>query len=740
MIKKNLFVFVVVGLFVHQARGLETKLFKNTDSFPKALLLRDYKKPAKLKKISQIKWFQNNGQFQKCAQTAETLNQNQRFGVWIPYVHVSCLKSWLEQKKSVKIKKALKSFQALERNKQLLLNSPFSGHQEKILSVFLELAKLSSEKARGQFESLIRRNADLVDYMSKKQRASYYQIMGEFAWLRQKNEIAKANFLRSYGFQKDSTVLKRLKSLKVDSLLRLDKYSKDFIQSKGEIDLWEKFSRASRKGQTYKVAKYGSEFLNKYPGSLRIDDVREGMNSFYKRLLYRRGKKYIASKNDYEKQLMKAPPQYILYWATEAYERGYQKSSHRLAEKAARLWGDHVQAAEALILAARSAFYLVKRSKAEKYLEALIEKHSGHKASQEAQYLLGLIYYRDEEYKKLINLYDQFLLSEGSDKWELQVRYWLYRSFKKIKSSRAKEMADALFANFPLTYYGLRVRMEEKGGLQGLLSKDLEEITASLWWTNHNKSRWQRVKKMIEAGWLDEAESEIDFMPDPQLASGFIIRAKVWQSAGLFNRAIKDYASAIDIDHSYMSRELLKTAFPKEYSSGVLSAEKEFSISQNLIWSIIRQESAFMPRAISPSKAYGLMQLLSPTAKETAKWLKVKKFKMPYDIFKPNQNIRFGTHFISRMMRKYKGVAPLAIASYNVGPGNLDRWLSHRTDLKDWHLIGASPDDDIWMDELPWAETSFYVKAVLRNYLLYKIIHEELNQLDSPPWKQAKLK
>ena len=102
-------------------------------------------------------------------------------------------------------------------------------------------------------------------------------------------------------------------------------------------------------------------------------------------------------------------------------------------------------------------------------------------------------------------------------------------------------------------------------------------------------------------------------------------------------------------------------------------------------------------------------------------------------------HVRFGTHFLSRMLGKYKDVAPLAIASYNVGPGNLDRWLSHRSDLDNWKEIGASPDDDIWMDELPWAETSFYVKAVMRNYLLYKLLHQNYDKLSSPTWKEARI-
>lgn len=725
-------------LATQSSYALEVKTFNLEAKLPKALDLNEVGSPSKLSALSKLKWYQNNGQWQKCVETAEGLSENKTLGVWVAYTHLSCLRSWLASGSRPKPSRLIQSFRKIEANKQLLISSQFSGHKYKLIDTFISLAKLTSEKARGAFNGFIDRNKDIVDYMDREQRGAYYKIMGEIAWLRQKNEIAKANFLRSYRFEPDSAVLNRLRTLKVDHLLELSKYSGVFNQSEAEKNLWAKFDKASRKGQTFNLAKYGSEFLKKFPGSSRIEKVREKMSSVYKRLLYRRGQKYEAVKNDFEGQLLKAPPQHILYWADVAYQRGYQHSAYRLAEKAADKWEGTARAADALIIAGRSAFYLVKRSEAQKMFRTLVEKHSGHLASQEAQYLLGLVYYREGEYKKVVSLYDQFLLTEGSDKWELQVRYWLYRALKKIESPRAKDIAATIFKDFPLTYYGLVVRMEEKQEMQSLFAMDVKKVEASLWWSQKDKARWDRINKLVTLGWLDEAESEIDYMADPQLAPGYVMRAKLWQSAGLMNRAVQDYASAINVDHTYLSRNVLKEAFPQKYVAEVENAEKEFSVSRNLIWAIMRQESAFMPRAISPSNAYGLMQMLSPTARETARWLKVRNFKMPYDIFKPSNSVRFGTHFINRMIRKYKNVIPLAVASYNVGPGNLDRWLSHRSDLSDWATMGQNPDEDMWMDELPWAETSFYVKAVLRNYLLYQIIHQELDKLVSPAWGDAK--
>lgn len=738
----NFYSWLGILLVSHGALAVDAKNFSWNENYPKGLDLANVNGPDKLSTLSQIKWYQNQENWRKCIDLTEGKLTETSLGVWVSYVHLTCLSSYISEANAknpnANVTKALSAFRKFENNKKTILNSPFTGHKEKLLNVFLDLGNLTLEKSRNQFDDLVDRNVELVDYMNQDQRATFYRLMGEMAWLRQKTDIAKSNFLRSYSFSPNPEVLKRLQSLQVDSILKLNKYLGNYVETEDEAKLWAKFSDASKKGESLKLAQYGSEFLNQFPGSSRVNGIRDEINNVYKRLLYRRGQKYTSSKSDYETELMKAPPQHILFWATEAYSRGYQDSSFMLAEKAADKWEGTPQAADALILAARSAYYLTKRSQAKTYLNTLIKSYSGNPASQEAQYLLGLLYYREGEYEKVINVYDQFLLSSGSDKWELQVRYWLWRSLKKIKSPRTTEIAETIFKNFPLTYYGLIVRMEEKKGLQNLLNKDVDNIQYQSWWTKKSEERWTRIKKLVEAGWLDEASSEIDFMPDPQLAAGYLVRAKIWDTAKLYNRSVQDYASAIDIDQTLLSRNYIKMVFPDLYRADVEKAEKEFGVSRNLVWSIMRQESSYMPRAVSPSNAFGLMQMLNPTARDTAKLLKVKKIVLPQDLFDPKTNVRFGAHFIARMTKKYKNVVPFAIASYNVGPGNLDRWLSHRADLEGWDKFGTNPDDDMWMDELPWAETSFYVKAVLRNYFLYKIIHENFDQMNFPLWTSEK--
>lgn len=123
----------------------------------------------------------------------------------------------------------------------------------------------------------------------------------------------------------------------------------------------------------------------------------------------------------------------------------------------------------------------------------------------------------------------------------------------------------------------------------------------------------------------------------------------------------------------------------RKYDNIIEKHANENEVDSLLIKSIIYQESRFNPNAHSWAGAGGLMQLTAETAKSL--WVN--------DVYNPEQNIKWGTKYISKLIKKYMWNIPLALAAYNAGPWNVSKY---------WNKIP------------PFKETKNYVKNIMHMY------------------------
>ncbi len=141
--------------------------------------------------------------------------------------------------------------------------------------------------------------------------------------------------------------------------------------------------------------------------------------------------------------------------------------------------------------------------------------------------------------------------------------------------------------------------------------------------------------------------------------------------------------------------------------------------SWTMVHAITRQESQFSMNAISHAGARGLMQLMPGTAREQA-----GKLGMAYDpgalTRDAGYNIRLGDGYYARMMDYFDGSYPLAVAAYNSGPGNVNKFLRSNGDPR-----GGGLDWVDWIEKIPLSETRNYVQRVLENAVVYEAMNPD---------------
>jgi len=151
--------------------------------------------------------------------------------------------------------------------------------------------------------------------------------------------------------------------------------------------------------------------------------------------------------------------------------------------------------------------------------------------------------------------------------------------------------------------------------------------------------------------------------------------------------------------------------YPRPYDKAVAAAAKLARLPDELVYSVIRQESLYRSDAVSSAGARGLMQMLPETARRTA-----RNWKQPVpqtrQLFDPGTNVQLGAAHLRELVDRFDGQTIVALAGYNAGPGASTRWLPT-------HSI----EPDVWIENIPYNETRNYVQRILWHSLVFSWLH-----------------
>jgi soluble lytic murein transglycosylase len=120
--------------------------------------------------------------------------------------------------------------------------------------------------------------------------------------------------------------------------------------------------------------------------------------------------------------------------------------------------------------------------------------------------------------------------------------------------------------------------------------------------------------------------------------------------------------------------------YPLRYEQIVRGHADNYGLDPALLAAVIYQESKFKANARSSSGAIGLMQLLPDTAKGIALHTGGSAFRVD-DLYDPEINVRYGAWYLRHLLRKYRDERS-ALAAYNAGQDNVDRWLREGKEIQ----------------------------------------------------------
>jgi len=371
-----------------------------------------------------------------------------------------------------------------------------------------------------------------------------------------------------------------------------------------------------------------------------------------------------------------------------------------------------LNAGEALWLTGR--YYLRKRNhkKAIQYLEESLLRAPGGKHSDQCRFWLCSLYrLQGMNLKYTHHLIKMVSLNPDSTyTWRILPEIAKTASLSKLKTMYKASLSDennelALYCHAILTLAEpdetrrtARLKdfpetiLEPYNRLDSLIFKE----------KNLPSKITEQLNTYFSSGYRKGIKRTIDAMNHLNIS-----KTDIYTGLSRTSAQYNNYFSAVHYLQLLMKEESIKenffiqsarintTLLPQSFKRCVKKKSSEFNVKEEQIYAMIKAESLFNHRAVSPAGATGLMQLMPATARGIARQLHIPR----YDLKNPCTSITMGAHYIAWLNRFFKNNYDLVVAGYNAGAGNVKKWQKKIT----------FPEKDYFAEFIPFAETRYYI-------------------------------
>ncbi|MBD3316047.1 MAG: transglycosylase SLT domain-containing protein, partial [Chitinivibrionales bacterium] len=367
---------------------------------------------------------------------------------------------------------------------------------------------------------------------------------------------------------------------------------------------------------------------------------------------------------------------------------------------------------------------------ARKLYRKIYTVHRRRSKADDSYFRYALTYYREGEYKSAEKSFSSFVERYPASRLASGARYWIARClYARDLKERARAAFHEVIEYDPLDYYAFRAErmlamLEDT--VKRVIVDTTFELERTLAWLDSVSETTKRDlapedsaacalgRKLTYVGLARHASFllepiEISYPGNLRLQFELSVLYRMCADPGLSYRVGRRLAWRIPSEHrKALPAPIFSILYPFAHAETVEKVAALNNISPAMIWAIMRQESIFDHKIVSPVGAIGLMQIMPYTGEEIARDLG-ESFVLD-SLYHPATNVRYGGYYIKKLLDSFDGETFKALAGYNGGPHNVRRWFPRRDERC----------FDLLVEDVGYSETRNYVKKVLANYWTYQ--------------------